>query len=81
VQAPDETSGLTAVLGSVMRDREIDLIIRLASADLLGFLGSAAAFRASVTELLKSFRGSDMDLQSTRALERMGIDFDPQSTL
>jgi len=71
VELPAETLAVAGALAGVMRDGEIDLMIRLACADLLGFLGSAAAFRGPVTVLLRTFQGTDMDLQSSRALERI----------
>jgi len=69
--APSETFALTDALAKVMRDVAIDFTLRLDCTDFLGFIGWRAEFRQPVTTLLQSFRGTDLDLQSTRALERM----------
>ena len=70
-EAQQETLALAESVADVMRDREIDFLIRLAGADFLGFLGTTAAFRGPMEAMLKTFAGSDLDLQSTRALETM----------
>ncbi|HEY2013600.1 MAG TPA: hypothetical protein VGH38_08880 [Bryobacteraceae bacterium] len=67
-QAPAETLRLADAVAGAMRDQEIDFIIRLACTDFLGFLGWAGVFRDAVTALLKTFAGTDLDLQSARAL-------------
>jgi hypothetical protein len=70
-ESPKETIALTEALAKVMRDDGIDRILRLDCADFLGFIGWREEFREAVTKLLQSFRGTDLDLQATRALERM----------
>ena len=54
-----------------MWDLEVDFGIRLAYTDFLSFLGSEPSLRAAMVRLLKSFASTDLDLQSTHALERM----------
>jgi hypothetical protein len=70
-QEPREAMGLADALTGVMRDGTVDLILRLACADFLAFLGSVPAFRSSVIRLLQGFAGTDLDLQSKNALERI----------
>ena len=62
-EAPRETATLVAALAGVMSDKTVDFTIRLACTDFLGFLG--------VERTLRAFLGTDLDLQSKRAL---GID-------
>jgi hypothetical protein len=71
IEAPKETLALMETVAKTMRDDGIDRILRLDCADFLGFIGWREEFREPVTRLLLSFRGTDLDLQSTRALERM----------
>jgi len=66
-----ETLALAEALVLAMRDSEVDFTLRLFCTDFLGYLGSESTFAAPVTKLLTSFAGSDLDLQSRRALERM----------
>jgi hypothetical protein len=69
--APRQAVELAQSLAEVMRDPEVDFGIRLACADFLGFLGSEPTLRRGMSRLLTSFAGTDLNLQSTRALERM----------
>jgi hypothetical protein len=69
--APEETLALTETLAKAMRDNAIDFILRLDCTKFLGFIGWREEFRGHVTMLLKSFAGTDLDLQSNQTLERM----------
>jgi len=70
-EAPRQAMSLAKTLTEVMRDGEVDFTLRLAATDFLGYLGSADPLRKRITGLLQTFAGTDLDLQSTRALERM----------
>jgi hypothetical protein len=70
-QEPREAMDLAEALAGVMRDGAVDFTLRLACADFLAFLGSAAALRSPVMQLLQAFAGTDLDLQSKNALERI----------
>ena len=69
--AKREAMDLADSLVGVMWDTGAEFGLRLNCTDFLGFLGSEATLRGGVTRLLKSFAGADLDLQSTRALERI----------
>jgi hypothetical protein len=70
-QEPREAMGLAEALAGVMRDSAVDFTLRLACADFLAFLGSAAPLRSPVIRLLQAFAGTDLDLQSKNALGRI----------
>ncbi len=63
---------LADAVATMMGNREIDFMIRLAGADFLALVGSEPVFRDQVEALLKDFLGTDLDLASTNALERIG---------
>jgi hypothetical protein len=67
-QSPRETMTLVEAVSGVMRDPEVDFTIRLACTDFLGFLSSEPTLRRPLTRALRSFLGTDLDLQSKRAL-------------
>jgi len=69
--APRQAMSLAKALSEVMQDGDVDFTLRLAATDFLGYLGSADPLRKRITGLLHVFAGTDLDLQSTRALERM----------
>ena len=69
--SPREALSLAETLTGVMLDYEVDFTLRLACTDFVGFLGAADALREPVAELLIQVRGTDLNLQSQRALERM----------
>jgi hypothetical protein len=66
-----EAMDLAKALADAMRDGDVDFGQRLKCTDFLGFLGSEASLRTPVTRLLRSFASTDLDLQSTRALDRI----------
>ena len=63
---------LVDAVAAVMGNREFDFMIRMAGADFLALVGSEPVFRDQVEPLLKGFPGTDLDLASTNALERIG---------
>jgi hypothetical protein len=65
------TLGLAGALQAVMRSTECDLILRLACIDLLRLFATAPDLRAPITDILKTFRGTDLDLGVQTALERL----------
>jgi hypothetical protein len=69
--SPRETIALAEALIGVMCDGSVDLSLRLACTDFLGFLGAAEPMRDRAGTLLVSVLGTDLDLQSKRALQRM----------
>ena len=68
------TLGLAGALQAVMRSPKCELTLRLACIDLLRLIGSAVELRPGVTDILNSFRGTDLDLGVRTALDRMGAD-------
>ena len=57
-----------------MANAEFDFLIRLAGADFLALVGSAPVFRDQVQSVLKGFLGTDLNLASTNALQRIQFD-------
>jgi hypothetical protein len=66
------TLELAGALQAVMRSPECDLILRLACIDLLRLFAIAPELRGPITDILNSFRGTDLDLGVQTALERLG---------
>ncbi|MEP6534777.1 MAG: zinc ribbon domain-containing protein [Bryobacteraceae bacterium] len=62
---------LVDAVAAMMAKSEFDFLIRLAGADFLALLGSAPVFRAQIAVVLKGFQGTDLDLASTNALQRI----------
>ncbi len=69
--SPREAMDAAGALVQVMRDAGVDFLLRLACTDFLSFLGSEASLRDAMVSILESFKGTDLDLQSTRGLERI----------
>jgi len=65
---------LVDAVAAVMANAEFDFLIRLAGADFLALVGSAPVFRDQVQSVLKGFLGTDLDLASTNALQRIQFD-------
>ena len=66
------TVELAGALQAVMRSPKCELILRLACIDLLGLFATAPELRPPVTDILKTFRGTDLDLGVRTALDRIG---------
>ena len=62
---------LANALKGVMECEECALTLRLACIDLLVLLAGAREFRPSVTGILESFRGTDLDLGASTGLQRI----------
>ena len=54
-----------------MGNREFDFMIRMAGADFLALVGTEKVFQPQVESLLTGFLGTDLDLASSTALERV----------
>lgn len=65
------TLELAGALQCVMRSPKCELILRLACIDLLGLFATAPELRPSITDILNSFRGTDLDLGVCTALDRI----------
>ena len=65
------TLELAGALQSVMRSPKCELILRLACIDLLRLFATAPELRPPITDILNSFRGTDLDLGVTTALDRI----------
>jgi len=72
VADPRDVEDLLDAVAGMMGNREFDFMLRLAGADFLALVGSAPRFRDGVTSLLRPFLGTDLDLASKGALERIG---------
>ena len=66
------TLELAGALQCVMRSPQCELILRLACIDLLGLFATAPELRQPITDILNSFRGTDLDLGVRTALDRIG---------
>ena len=64
-------SDLVDAVAAVMKNHEFDFLIRLAGADFLALVGSERVFRDQVEALLTGFLGTDLNLASSNALERI----------
>jgi hypothetical protein len=65
------TLELAGALQAVMRSAECELVLRLACIDLLRVFATAPELRPPITDVLNSFRGTDLDLGVQTALERL----------
>jgi hypothetical protein len=68
---PRAVLDLAGALAGVMKDNKCDLMVRLASIDLLVILAGVPEARQTVVGILKRSRKTDLDLGVTRALERI----------
>ncbi len=64
-------SELMDAVGAMMGNPEFDFLVRLAGADFLALVGSEKVFQGQVESLLTGFLGTDLDLASSTALERI----------
>ncbi len=71
LEEPRATLELAGALQCVMRSPKCELILRLACIDLLRLFATAPELRPPVTDILNSFRGTDLDLGVTTALDRI----------
>jgi len=63
---------LVDAVAVVMGNPGFDFLVRLAGADFLALVGSEPVFRLQVESLLRGFLGTDLDLASSNALQRIG---------
>jgi hypothetical protein len=68
---PRATGELMESVANMMHNQEFDFILRLAGADVLALLGSEPKLRKGAEGLLQPFRGTDLDLASKTAMERI----------
>ena len=68
---PRVVGGLVDALEVLLKDPSQEFTVRLAAIDFLALLAGEEKFRAKIQMLLFSFRGTDLNLASTTALERI----------